>query len=182
MSKQILIVLGILLVFGCADVSKENQLQTGCSGDSESTPENVYVAPAPIPYNPAADPNALPAYAAVGSCCGLYSSSSWISTSVDGNTWIERTNPAAAISRELSKIIYAEDQFLAIGDNGTIVSSDDGITWGVQSLDTLGYLRDIAYGNDKFVVIEGSYIHWSDNGSAWNNVSPTLPSNRYFSM
>jgi alpha-tubulin suppressor-like RCC1 family protein len=49
MSKQILIVLGILLIFGCADVSKENQLQTGCSGDSESTPENVYVAPAPTP-------------------------------------------------------------------------------------------------------------------------------------
>ena len=47
MLKQILIVLGILLVFGCADVSKENQLQTGCSGDSESTPENVYVPPAP---------------------------------------------------------------------------------------------------------------------------------------
>mgnify|MGYP002214510641 CR=1 FL=1 len=47
MSKQILIVLGIMLVFGCADVSKENQLQTGCSESSESTPENVYVSPAP---------------------------------------------------------------------------------------------------------------------------------------
>ena len=47
MLKQILIVLGILLVFGCADVSKENQLQTGCSEGSESTPENEYVSPAP---------------------------------------------------------------------------------------------------------------------------------------
>ena len=49
MSKQILIVLGILLVFGCADVSKENQLQTGCSEGSESTPANEYVSPAPAP-------------------------------------------------------------------------------------------------------------------------------------
>ena len=49
MLKQIIIVLGILLVFGCADVSKENQLQTGCSEGSESTPENVYVPPAPTP-------------------------------------------------------------------------------------------------------------------------------------
>jgi hypothetical protein len=49
MSKQILIVLGILLIFGCADVSKENQLQTGCSEGSESTPENEYVSPAPNP-------------------------------------------------------------------------------------------------------------------------------------
>ena len=47
--KQILIVLGILLVFGCADVSKENQLQTGCSEGSESTPDNQYVSPAPTP-------------------------------------------------------------------------------------------------------------------------------------
>jgi hypothetical protein len=49
MSKQILIVLGILLIWGCADVSKENQFQTGCSESSESTPENVYVPPAPAP-------------------------------------------------------------------------------------------------------------------------------------
>jgi hypothetical protein len=63
MSKQILIVLGILLVFGCADVSKENQLQTGCSEGSESTPENVYVAPAP---NPAPTPTVI--------CTGTFSS------------------------------------------------------------------------------------------------------------
>ena len=49
MLKQILIVLGILLVFGCADVSKENQLQTGCSEGSESTPANEYVSPTPTP-------------------------------------------------------------------------------------------------------------------------------------
>ncbi len=49
MMKQMLIVIGILLIFGCADVSKENQLQTGCSGGSESTPENEYISPAPTP-------------------------------------------------------------------------------------------------------------------------------------
>ena len=47
--QQMLIVLGILLVFGCADVSKENQLQTGCSEGSESTPANEYVSPSPTP-------------------------------------------------------------------------------------------------------------------------------------
>ena len=49
MMKQILIVLGILWIFGCADVSKESQFQTGCSEGSESTPENEYVSPAPTP-------------------------------------------------------------------------------------------------------------------------------------
>tara|TARA_E500000178_G_C16922967_1_gene708123 strand:+ start:407 stop:1105 length:699 start_codon:yes stop_codon:yes gene_type:complete len=41
MSKQMLIGIGILLVFGCADVSKEHQLESGCSeapsGGSSST-------------------------------------------------------------------------------------------------------------------------------------------------
>ena len=49
MLRTLSVVFGILLIFGCADVSKESQLQTGCSGGSESTPENVYVSPAPTP-------------------------------------------------------------------------------------------------------------------------------------
>ena len=49
MLRTLSVVLGILLIFGCADVSKENQFQTGCSEGSESTPENVYVPPAPAP-------------------------------------------------------------------------------------------------------------------------------------
>ncbi len=49
MLRTLSVVLGILLIFGCADVSKESQLQTGCSGGAESTPENVYVPPAPTP-------------------------------------------------------------------------------------------------------------------------------------
>ena len=49
MLRTLSVVLGILLIFGCADVSKESQLQTGCSGDSESPSENVYVSPAPTP-------------------------------------------------------------------------------------------------------------------------------------
>ena len=49
MLRTFSVVFGILLIFGCADVSKESQLQTGCSGGSESTPENEYVAPEPTP-------------------------------------------------------------------------------------------------------------------------------------
>ncbi len=52
MLRTLSVVLGILLIFGCADVSQESQLQTGCSGGSESTPENVYVSPSPTSPTP----------------------------------------------------------------------------------------------------------------------------------
>ncbi len=47
MLKQMLIVLGILLVFGCADVptSKEQFVFSGCYGGSDSVEENQYIAP-----------------------------------------------------------------------------------------------------------------------------------------
>jgi len=49
MRKQIFVVLGVLLAFGCADVPEDKQFAAGCSESSESVPENEYVAPAPAP-------------------------------------------------------------------------------------------------------------------------------------
>ena len=50
MSKQILIVLGILLIWGCADDSKNNQLSSGCSEESlPSYGGGVTTTPAPEP-------------------------------------------------------------------------------------------------------------------------------------
>jgi alpha-tubulin suppressor-like RCC1 family protein len=61
-------------VFGCADVSKENQLQTGCSEGSESTPENQYVSPAPAPT-----PEPTPLASVIDVSSGGYSSCAVIS-------------------------------------------------------------------------------------------------------
>ena len=49
MLRTLSVVLGILLIFGCADTPQENQLAAGCSEGSESPSENVYVSPAPTP-------------------------------------------------------------------------------------------------------------------------------------
>ena len=49
MLRTLSVVLGILLIFGCADTPQESQMQTGCSESSESPSENVYVPPAPTP-------------------------------------------------------------------------------------------------------------------------------------
>lgn len=49
MWKQLLIIIGILLMLGCADEQQGKQYQAGCSESSESVPENEYVSPAPVP-------------------------------------------------------------------------------------------------------------------------------------
>ena len=72
MLRTLSVVLGILLIFGCADVSKESQLQTGCSGGAESTPENEYVSPAPTP-TPTAAPYPTTMYSGDTHTCALLS-------------------------------------------------------------------------------------------------------------
>ena len=50
MRQQVLVVLGILLILGCADEPQGKQYQSGCSEGSNSIPENEFVSPeAPSP-------------------------------------------------------------------------------------------------------------------------------------
>ena len=46
MRQQVLVVLGILLILGCADEPQGKQYQSGCSEGSNSIPENEFVSPA----------------------------------------------------------------------------------------------------------------------------------------
>ncbi len=45
MRQQVLVVLGILLILGCADEPQGKQYQSGCSEGSNSIPENEFVSP-----------------------------------------------------------------------------------------------------------------------------------------
>ena len=45
MGKQALVILGILLILGCADKPQGKQYQSGCSEGSNSVPENEFVSP-----------------------------------------------------------------------------------------------------------------------------------------
>ena len=107
MSKQILIVLGILLIFGCADVSKENQFQTGCSGDSESTPENVYVPPAPTP-TPAPTVTYWTKQLGYDQGTGITSDSSG-NIYVTGNTGVDLDDEYIHGARTPSAVAYDDD-------------------------------------------------------------------------
>jgi hypothetical protein len=54
--------------------------------------------------------------------------------------------------------------FVAVGDNGKILTSSDGTTWTSRTSGTTEYLRGGAYGNSTFVVVgaSGTIITSSD--------------------
>jgi photosystem II stability/assembly factor-like uncharacterized protein len=43
--------------------------------------------------------------------------------------------------------------FVAVGSNGTILTSTDGTTWIQQTLGTTNGLSDVTYGNGMFVAV-----------------------------
>ena len=68
-------------------------------------------------------------------------------TSPDGIAWTE--NPVT--SQWLYGVTYGGDRFVAVGANGTVISSEDGNTW--TSWKTTNKLAAVAYGNGRFVAV-----------------------------
>jgi signal transduction histidine kinase len=64
------------------------------------------------------------------------------------------------------------EQSVAVGDNGTVYASTDGVSWQRQQSGTLVWLRGAAYGAGKFVAVgESGTILTSTNGTQWTKVS-----------
>jgi hypothetical protein len=75
---------------------------------------------------------------------------------------------------DLSKVAYGNGIFVAVGDAGTIITSQDAVNWSiVNSLNPLINLKGIAYGKDVFVAV-GNLPDWtgvictSIDGVSWN--------------
>src|SRR4030042_772264 len=77
----------------------------------------------------------------------------------------------------LHSIAYGDGTFVAVGVNGTILTSKDGgIAWPLQDSHTpnLTTIMDVTYGNGTFVAVgTGGTIFTSTNGIEW--VKRTLP-------
>jgi hypothetical protein len=67
--------------------------------------------------------------------------------------------------------------YVAAGDQGSIVSSPDGVTWTTRTSGTTVTLYDVAHGNGRYVAVgQGGKILASDDGVAWTPASS--PSSR----
>jgi hypothetical protein len=71
-------------------------------------------------------------------------------------------------ANSLESIAYGNNQFIAVGRDGVIVTSPNGITWTQQSSGTVYELYGITYGNNQFVVV-GRFgtILTSPDGVTW---------------
>jgi len=102
---------------------------------------------------------------------GEYGSYGAILTTEDGGiTWDKRLY---GIPTALFDVIYAENTFVAIGENCAIFTSSAGVSWSpIDSPPCSEYLlRSITYGKNKFVAVGGNeskgFITTSPDGITW---------------
>jgi hypothetical protein len=104
--------------------------------------------------------------------------------SVDGSTWTPTALPEGA---DWTDIAYGKGKFVAVAQSdstitSTAYTSDNGLTWNTGSF--LGGCAAIAYGNNRFVAIEGGYgaaekTFISFDGITW--LTGELPESRNYS-
>lgn len=102
-----------------------------------------------------------PAYVAVGDGGAIYRNAG------DGvtGTWESETS---GTTENLYAITYLNSQFIALGANGTLLTSGDGVTWTAQTSNTNSTLRSVAYGNSTYVAVgDAGTIISSSDGTTW---------------
>ncbi|MEJ8845752.1 hypothetical protein [Variovorax rhizosphaerae] len=99
-----------------------------------------------------------------------------ILTSSNGIAWTKR-NPGAIVPNPqpyLQAVAYGKGRFVAVGDNSTIITSDNGgFTWTQRGIGTVnGTFAGVAYGNNKFVVVDAGALFESADGTTWSAPIP----------
>lgn len=83
-------------------------------------------------------------------------------TSVVGNVSV------LATTENLNGIAYGGGKYVAVGENGTAVSSSDLILWTVATTGTTNHLEAIIFDGAKFVAVgESGTVLTSDGGTSW---------------
>ncbi|WP_287664531.1 phage tail protein [Accumulibacter sp.] len=93
-------------------------------------------------------------------------------TSPDGATWTEHDMPTTINWQDVAT---NGDIFVAIGPYA-VYTSEDCITWTLQSLPGMGYPTRVVWGNDKFIIVCDTAAWWtSSTGLVW--ASQVAPAN-----
>jgi hypothetical protein len=75
------------------------------------------------------------------------------------DNWNSRTSGSTS---DLSRVTYGNNTFVAVGNNGTIVTSPDGINWTSRTSGTTKSLYGVACGTGTFVALGEKTILQSD--------------------
>jgi hypothetical protein len=75
---------------------------------------------------------------------------------------------ASGVTTALNADAYGNGLFVAVGNQGTIVTSPSGVTWTRRTSGTTLTLNSMVFANGLFVVVgEGGVIRTSANGTTW---------------
>lgn len=101
-----------------------------------------------------------------------------VSAQDDTSTWIPQTS---GVSSQLNDITYAEGLFVAVGDKGVILTSEDGKTWTQRTSNAVlnENINSVTYGNGKFVACtsgNGQSVIWSADGITWTRKDGNISS------
>ncbi len=93
--------------------------------------------------------------------------------STDGATWVQgRAFDSARPT--LRRVALAARTFVAVGDEGTIETSNDGIAWTAQTSGTTANLHGVAFANTAFIAVgDGGTVVRSVDGVTWT--AQTVP-------
>lgn len=101
--------------------------------------------------------------ATTGNSTGRY-----IHSSTDGSSWTLRHTMPGGISNALYRVRYVNSTFFAVGANGSVVTSTDGITWTPRTTGFAGQFSGATYGNSLYVAVgSGGAIYTSPNLTSW---------------
>lgn len=76
-------------------------------------------------------------------------------------------NPENSLQNKI-RVIHDGTQFVVLGANGVISTSDDGLSWQSRSMGTVPVLKDFAYGNGTYIAVgESNTILTSTDLQTW---------------
>src|ERR1041385_481478 len=95
---------------------------------------------------------------------GLFVAS--VPTATFGATWHWR-NPVPT-ANTLQSVAFGNGKFVAVGEVGEVLISDDGVQWDEQPMDTLGLINRVVFAGGQFVAVgDNGLIATSPDGFSW---------------
>ncbi len=89
-----------------------------------------------------------------------------ILSSLEGAAWVPSNYRVS--SNTLQSVAYGNSTYAAVGANGTIITSPDGLTWTRVGSGTSGPLTGVAFGPGRFVAVgRGGVMLTSSDGVSW---------------
>jgi hypothetical protein len=106
----------------------------------------------------------------IGFSAGLSTIDNWIGVSPDGINWTE-TALVSSAGNGLLDIGWGNNEYIAVGDDGLVMTSIDAITWVTLNTNISKPIASILYANGFYYALVGSkYLYDLDNDDIYKSI------------